>query len=100
MTSTEPELAVRADGRVLAPRLADATAAVPEPEVTSFEAGKMVENGGKLQGRKANRYEILWNDAWNGEQYRSMIYTVYLWKVGKFQLQSATEFQLHLEFGI
>ena len=59
MTSTEPELAVRADGRVLAPRLADATAAVPEPEVTSFEAGKMVENGGKLQGRKANRYEIL-----------------------------------------
>jgi len=51
MTSTEPELAVRADGRVLAPRLADATAAVPEPEVTSFEAGKMVENGGKLQGK-------------------------------------------------
>ena len=71
MTSTEPELAVRADGRVLAPRLADATAAVPEPEVTSFEAGKMVENGRKLQGKNKQ----IWNDEWNGEQYRSMIYT-------------------------
>lgn len=48
LTSTEPELAVRGDGRVLAPRLADATAAVPEPEVTSFEAW---ETGGKLQGK-------------------------------------------------
>ena len=49
---------MRADGRVLAPRLADATGAVPEPQITSFEAGKrwkMVE----ATGRKTNRYEMM-----------------------------------------
>ena len=54
--TSEPELAVRADGRVLAPRLADATGAVPEPQITSFEAGnrwKMVEaTGGKQADMK------------------------------------------------
>lgn len=53
--TSEPELAVRA-GRVLAPRLADATGAVPEPQITSFEAGnrwKMVE------ATKTNRYEMM-----------------------------------------